>query len=289
MTIDSTVEDKISFGWGGSASALIDSVETEIVTCLKQKHEELQEDTASRSQVIAWESSLRSTKNAVAQLIATNQSYNNIGVIFEYELPRERGRRPDILLLTGEQILVLEFKEHSYPSRAFIDQVAAYARDIKNYHAASHELIVRPLLVLSNAQDLQEQHDDVEIVSANELSSVLENLITVPPKKLVDWSAWAGADYSPLPTIVAAARQLFLNESLPAIRRAQSAGIPETIRKLVEISNNSRTEKEKHLVLITGVPGAGKTLAGLQLVYENFFGDSGSERTAVVLSGNGRS
>src|SRR5205823_5830561 len=70
-------------------------------------------------------------------------------IIFEYELPRERGRRPDVIILAGDTILVLEFKDYATVLQAHIDQVAAYVRDLQHYHAASHHRHLVPILVLT--------------------------------------------------------------------------------------------------------------------------------------------
>ena len=77
--------------------------------------------------------------------------------------------------------------------------------------------------------------------------------------------------------MVSAARRIFEHEPLPQIKKAQSAGIPDTIATLVAAANQARENRELHLALITGVPGSGKTLVGLQFVYENHFGDTAEQ------------
>jgi hypothetical protein len=119
------------------------------------------------------------------------------------------------------------------------------------------------------------------------VQSVISELECRAPNEPVDGESWIGADYSPLPSLVTAARRIFEHEPLPQIKKAQSAGIPDTIAKLVAAATEARDAQELHLALITGVPGSGKTLVGLQFVYENYFGDTGSKRSAVFLSGNG--
>jgi DUF2075 family protein len=109
----------------------------------------------------------------------------------------------------------------------------------------------------------------------------------VPPAEDLDPDSWIQADYAPLPTLVAAARRLFEHEPLPQIKRAQSAGINRTISSLVEISESAEANNELHLALVTGVPGAGKTLVGLQFVYAHHASNSEHNRPAVFLSGNG--
>ncbi|MBN1459518.1 MAG: DUF2075 domain-containing protein [Armatimonadetes bacterium] len=262
-------------------------------------------------QIAAWRGEYEILVVTLREIVASVPRSREWAVIFEFELPRERGRRPDVVILTGSQILVLEFKETATLQRAHVDQVAAYARDLRHYHAASHDKLVDPVLVLAQSpverqwpdgrqgggwgrsaeagrdsgvdQDLSE----VAIVNPRGLRAVIAELERRAPAEPIDAEGWLAADYSPLPSLVSAARQIFNHEPLPQIKRAQSAGIPDTIATLVAAANQARANQELHLALITGVPGSGKTLVGLQFVYENHFGDTGSWRTAVFLSGNG--
>lgn len=209
-------------------------------------------------------------------------------MIFEYELPRERGCRPDVVLLAHTTtVVVLEFKDVASPWQAHIDQTAAYARDLRYYHAASHHRDVLPILVPTAFVDSTREQDEVWIVPPHHLAGVLARLVPSTTELPLDPMVWLAADYAPLPSLVTAARTIFQHEPLPQIRRAQSAGIPETIAELVAIAKTAQAQGECHLALVTGVTGAGKTLVGLQFVYENHFDDQGSGRTAVLFSGNG--
>jgi len=87
--------------------------------------------------------------------------------------------------------------------------------------------------------------------------------------------------------LVAAARRIFEHEPLPQIKRAASAGIPQALASLQRTAREAQRKHERHLALVTGVPGAGKTLVGLQFVYLTRFSEDDSERPAVFLSGNG--
>ncbi len=99
----------------------------------------------------------------------------------------------------------------------------------------------------------------------------------------LDVATFLGGTYSPLPTLVSAAKRLFNHEPLPLIKRAESAGIPALLSSLHDLVDGAKARGERHLVLITGVPGSGKTLAGLQFVHES----RANEAEAVFLSGNG--
>jgi len=191
------------------------------------------------------------------------------------------------VILTGSQVLVLEFKEYGALLAAHVDQVAAYARDLRHYHAASHDKLVDAVLVLTRSLEQRREVGEVTVVNPQGLRAVISALEGRAPDEPIDGESWINADYSPLPSLVSAARRIFEHEPLPQIRKAQSAGIPDTIAEIVAAANQAREAQELHLAMITGVPGSGKTLVGLQFVYENHFGDTGSQRSAVFLSGNG--
>ncbi len=100
-------------------------------------------------QVSAWRHEIAVLRQSLADAAARVLRAQHWEVIFEYELPRERGRRPDVVILTGSQVMVLEFKDAATAQLSHIDQVAAYARDLSEYHAASHDKLIDPVLVLT--------------------------------------------------------------------------------------------------------------------------------------------
>jgi hypothetical protein len=239
------------------------------------------------SQLRAWTESVRVLKRECGELVDARPGVRDWGLVFEYELPRERGRRPDVVLLTGPAAHVIEFKGRQFAEQSDVDQVAAYARDLREYHAASHALDVQAVLALDDAPMAAQNVDNVTILGGKTLAS---HFNTVPDNGGVDQSRieqWVRADYQPLPALVAAARRIFEHEPLPQIRRAASAGIPQALEALQRVARQAQEKGERHLALVTGVPGAGKTLVGLQFVYETRFSDDEGERPAVFLSGNG--
>lgn len=259
----------------------------------------------SGEQVEAWRGEYTVLTAALRDIVASAPRAREWAAIFEYELPRERGRRPDVVILTGSQVIVLEFKESATLLKAHVDQVAAYARDLRHYHVASHDKLVDPVLVLTRSPveshgvvrwqspqigsdpGAESDFEDVAVVNLQGLRGIIAELERRAPGEPVDAEGWLNADYSPLPSLVSAARRIFEHEPLPQIKKAQSAGIPDTIATLVAAANEAREQQEVHLALIAGVPRSGKTLVELQFVYENHFGDTGSRRSAVFLSGNG--
>jgi hypothetical protein len=276
-----------NYGWAGKVDDYLKTDQKTLIDSLFNYHQRSLNEKPSTSQTVAWKNCYRILTQFFGKLSGIDPKINNQGLIFEYELPRERGRRPDVLLLSNQQLIVMEFKDHFNASQAFIDQVSAYARDLKNYHGASHGLEVVPLLILTRANDLPRQKKGILIADSTSLEQILFDIINLAESNGPDLKSWLKADYDPLPSLVSAARQIFQHEPLPYIKRAHSAGIPQTIKTVISIAKEAQQKKEHHLVLITGVPGAGKTLVGLQLVYNNHFKDTGSDRSAVFLSGNG--
>ena len=140
--------DIAPFGWGGSVTDFVSSDVIQLVEALRLDHKTRQNESPSDSQVTAWRTSIQDIKSVLEILIESTSAFGNLGIVFEYELPRERGRRPDVLLINENDVIVLEFKGYSFAESSFVDQVSAYARDIKNYHAASHSMNIIPILVL---------------------------------------------------------------------------------------------------------------------------------------------
>lgn len=300
-------QERTPAGWHGSVADFLVLTEEHFVGTLSAHLRRCMGLGLDGLQLTAWRNEFAVLKSALSAAVARESHAREWHVVFEYELPRERGRRPDVVILTGSQAIVLEFKDADRPQPAHIDQVAAYARDLSEYHAASHDKLVDPVLVLTRSSDEKAGGRDsrgepparldpreqqpspyrVTITGPASLTDVLLALVARSPAEPLDAEVWLTADYEPLPSLVSAARRLFEHEELPHIRRASSAGIPETVAELVRSAAAARADGEHHLALVTGVPGSGKTLVGLQFVYQNHFGDTGSRRTAVFLSGNG--
>jgi len=201
------------------------------------------------------------------------------GVIFAFELPLEGGRRPDVVVLPGGAVLVLEFKGDSIARPAALDQVEAYARDIAEYHQASHGLEVVPVLVLTGG-GAAGHDDEVVVVEPSDLARALLAHARSGPTGIEEWLA---APYAPLPSLVEAARRIFQDEPLPAIKRALSSSVPEAVDLLGELAERASERGERVLAFVAGVPGSGNTLAGLSLVYER----ASKMSSATFLSGNG--
>lgn len=273
-------------GWHGSIDDLTRVSAEEIIRSLIAFYQESAGENPARSQTGAWEDSLSFLREQLELLTEMLPESRQWSLAFEYELPREGGRRPDLVVLARNRIVVLEFKEKHIVEQADIDQVVAYARDLENYHEASHGHRVLPVLVPTRRNGEAEDLPDVTVVPPRHLARFFAELpLTNEPA--LHFPTWLASDYSPLPSLVEAARRIFRDEPLTRIKRAASAGVEKTIDYLLSVAEAAKKAGERHLALVTGVPGAGKTLVGLKFVHEHHFDAPGSGRnSAVFLSGN---
>jgi hypothetical protein len=216
------------------------------------------------------------------------------GTIFlEYVVPRI-GSRLDAVILTGGALIPIEFKVGSDAyHRVDENQLWDYALDLKNFHLGSHDAEIFPLLVATHAPNtptiVSEAHSDrvhrpmrTNAAGLGALLRASRNHATGP---VLDASAWGRAPYRPTPTIIQAAQALYANHSVHAIARNDAGENLSTTSTTVEaIVARARMEQKRAIVFITGVPGAGKTLVGLNLATQR--SDSAQSTHAVYLSGN---
>lgn len=218
------------------------------------------------------------------------------GMLFlEFNIPR-MGRRIDAVILAGPVVFVVEFKvgETEF-ERAAIDQVWDYALDLKNFHEASHSVSILPILVATNRDapasiKLQSDKDQVYRpvqVSHDGLRSAMEIALKTIAGAALDEQRWAHASYHPTPTIIEAARSLYAQHSVEAIARydAGARNLRVTSRRVEELVDEAREKGRKIICFVTGVPGAGKTLVGLNIATRRRERDQPTH--AVFLSGNG--
>ena len=249
---------------------------------------------AGASQLRAWDRSIPWLQRACGAVVDADTAASGWRAILEYELPRDF-RRPDVLILENGVVVVLEIKGDPRATQAGRDQVLAYARDLSHYHAACHGRPVHPVLVTERGDAEARRIDGVHVVGAAGLHDLLLDLAYPGAEPPLAPEEFLSPDaYLPLPTIVQAARELFHHRELRPIKRARAATDP-ALRTITEIAKEAAATQSRHLVLLGGVPGAGKTLVGLQLVHAHWLDDlavaraSGAKPTApaVYLSGNG--
>lgn len=225
-------------------------------------------------------------------------------IIFEYDIPR-LGKRVDVVLLLRGLIFCLEFKVGQKDAlQADVEQVLDYALDLKNFHLLSQNRTIVPILVPTNykssSTDFQASvYDDSIynplITGASGLQKLVENVIEHAGAFEDDKSLgaeWIISPYSPTPTIIEAARTLYENHTVEDITRheADKVSTDTTIAYILNVINESKEKGQKSICFVTGVPGAGKTLVGLDVAVKQSYQDGDmlvEDDGAVYLSGNG--
>jgi len=218
-------------------------------------------------------------------------------IYFEYVIPR-MGKRVDVLLVIGAAIFVVEYKvgEDRF-SRCDIDQVMDYALDLKNFHESSHDRYIAPVLVATQAPtrsvlvSLTPHNDKLfEPILCNRksLGEVIRSVQAfVGEEPSIDASAWAQGRYCPTPTIIEAATALYSGHNVAEISRSDAGGaeLHRTTQAILDLIADARANSYKAVCFVTGVPGAGKTLIGLNVATQLF--DKDKDIYSVFLSGNG--
>jgi hypothetical protein len=221
---------------------------------------------------------------------------NSRGHLFiEFSIPR-MGKRADAVVTRNGIVFVIEFKvgSEAFDQHA-IDQVEDYALDLKNFHLGSHDRPIVPVLIATRAN-----RSVGELVWATDLvaepvpigQESLRHLLSVaPPSKApktpIDPIVWQSSGYRPTPTIIEAAEALYRNHGVDEISRSDAGAknLQATSHRIGEVIDTSKQEGRKSICFITGVPGAGKTLAGLNIAAKR--AERHEEEHAVFLSGNG--
>ena len=223
-------------------------------------------------------------------------------IVFEYDIPR-LGKRIDVVLLIRGMIFCLEFKVGKKEEfQAGIEQVMDYALDLKNFHLFSHDKKIVPILIPTKYKEYTTKfqpsvyNDDIYnpmITGEEHLQELIERVLEHAGAEQSDETLdnWLISPYAPTPTIIEAARTLFENHSVEDITRheADKVSTDRTINYILDVIRQSKEQRKKSICFVTGVPGAGKTLVGLDVAIKQTYkdGDLDKENGAVYLSGNG--
>ena len=250
------------------------------------------EGSVELTQRNAWEEQIRILKE-----VAFPRNFaDDARIYLEYTVPR-LGRRADVVLLIGHVLFVLEFKVgESNISGYALDQVWDYALDFKNFHDASHQIPIIPVLV---ATEISKQdfvlnttgHGDGLLrpisVAPDQILDVIHSGLSYFHGQHIDASAWECGRYLPTPTIVEAARALYAGHHVKDISRSDAGAknLTETALAVDGIVERTRKSNRKAICFVTGVPGAGKTLVGLDIANRHL--EPTSATYSVFLSGNG--
>ncbi len=221
---------------------------------------------------------------------------NDGHLFFEFVVPR-MGRRIDVLLIVRNAILVIEFKVgESHFNRAASDQVWDYALDLKNFHEPSHAATIAPILVATESEPCfstiaTSHHNDGVLLpiktSPCSLRQCVEQVLWLSEGPHINALTWVAGRYKPTPTIVEAASALYGHHSVADLSRSDAGAknLSVTSAAVDRVIQDAQSRKRKAICFITGVPGAGKTLVGLDIATKHM--DAKSELHSVYLSGNG--
>ena len=247
----------------------------------------LHEHDLLQTQTYAWIDQLPVLRSA----LLTIDSYK---IYFEFEIPR-MGRRADVVIALGGAIIVIEFKSNDRFEAHAIDQVEDYALDLKTFHSGSHDLPIIPILIAMRAKKSR----DIQVEMAFDL---VAKPICLKPSDLVDYMGWCqshhgqksidfarweASAYRPTPTIIEAAKTLYARHDVGNIKvyDAGAQNLALTDKVINEVVDRSKSLRQKSIIFVTGVPGAGKTLVGLNIASTR--ADSRADMHAMFLSGNG--
>jgi hypothetical protein len=239
-----------------------------------------------QEQLSAWEEQVRILQRQLAGLSGK--------IFFEFIIPR-MGKRVDVILVLEDFVAVIEFKVGATKFAASaLDQVWDYALDLKNFHQTSHNVLLIPILIATAAEvqplllGTYEHGDRVLspiVAGANQLRELLDRVLTEERYRFNKVSDWDAGTYLPTPTIVEAALALYGGHNVEEILCRGAENLASTVSSVQSIIEDARLKKKKTICFVTGVPGAGKTLVGLDVATQNI--DKNSESYSVYLSGNG--
>lgn len=213
-------------------------------------------------------------------------------IIFEYTIPR-MGKRVDVVVLTHNIVFLLEFKcgDTEYRQSTY-DQVYDYALDLRNFQKESHDKLLVPMMISTRAPRYQniltERDRIIEPIRCNaqNLGIAIEHIANQYEEPSFDYKAWEDSEYLPTPTIVEAAQALYRGHNVHDITRSDAGAENLTITtdEINRIIDHSKAHSRKSICFVTGVPGAGKTLVGLNIAIQRSDAQQGEH--AVFLSGN---
>lgn len=265
--------------YGKSIADFIQEDDLNILGTLAKNHGY---QTLEKSQQNAWERQITILKSQLAELTGY--------IYFEFSIPR-MGKRVDNIVILGDKIFLLEFKigSEQYDKHA-IDQVIDYALDLRNFHEGSHYANLIPILIAEKAPIFENNFQTVQnldhaiLLNAHNLHEFFK---PYDSNSLMDVAAWEQSSYKPTPTIIEAAQALYQNHDVEEITRSDAGAknLSATANCISNIIEQAKQGNKKAICFVTGVPGAGKTLAGLNIANQRL--KVAEDEHAVFLSGNG--
>ncbi|GAB3911258.1 DUF2075 domain-containing protein [Mucilaginibacter boryungensis] len=249
------------------------------------------------TQTLSWNDEIIILKSAFQKIVKYSRSANNWGILLEYPIAR-REKRIDVVIIANDIIIVLEFKvgkiEYLNSDK---DQVLDYCLDLRDFHSESRDKIIVPILLATEGKSVENKFiknldfvQEVIIANSINISEIIVQIVNAwgNLNLTLKYEAWNESDYSPTPTIIEAAQNLYAGKSVVEISRSHAGkkNLTKTSNAVVDAIKTAKATNQKIICFITGVPGAGKTLAGLNIAHDKEFQD-GEQSLATFLSGNG--
>ena len=245
-------------------------------------------DTSAKTtiqQSNAWSQEVKNLKNQL-------KGFTEGKILFEYTIPR-MGKRVDVVLLHKNIVFLLEFKcgDSEYRNTSY-DQVYDYALDLRNFQKESHTKLLVPIMISTDAPNFENCIVEVERIieplrcNATNISKTINQITSQYCEVEFDYSKWEKSEYLPTPTIVEAAQALYRGHNVHDITRSDAGAenLTVTTDEINRIIEYSKQNHKKSICFVTGVPGAGKTLVGLNIAIQR--SDAKEGEHAVFLSGN---
>jgi hypothetical protein len=270
--------------YGAEIARFVDEPVNSIIGEITQHHSQ----EIAHLQTGAWLAEVEILQNSLRSLV---DGY----ILLEVQIPR-MGRRADAVLIYQDILFVLEFKVGAQDYRAQdLRQAHGYAIDLHHFHEGSHDKIIVPILIATDAKSiavsLSSMVDNVYAPILANKSNLHEVLIQctriITSRPAIDLDNWLTSSYKPTPTIIEAAQALYANHDVADIARndAGAQNLQITSQALQNIIHEARLNHRKTICFVTGVPGAGKTLVGLNIATTK--ANIAKDEQAVFLSGNG--
>jgi hypothetical protein len=275
-----------------SIDSFIDSDVRQIVGELATAHARDGYRTQFTTQTRAWADVIPSLQTTLRALVGRKPESRSWSLILEFPLYRLR-KRLDGVLLAKASIVVLEFKVGAAAFSAGDErQVEEYALDLRDFHAGSKGQRLIPILLatMANRADFHLSEPSVRVwpvarTGLPQLDDILER-IPLNHQPAIEVQEWIRSAYRPVPTIIEAATQIFAGNDVRSITMADASNLDQASTCLVEWIRNARTQGKRLLIFLTGVPGSGKTLAGLKAVHDAISTGADQAGDIVYLSGN---
>ncbi len=247
-------------------------------------------------QIQAWAEIVPKLQGIFGRLIQIRPAACKWTVLFEYPLYRLR-RRIDVVILAGNLIVVIECKSGAVATTS-VDrrQVEEYALDLRDFHAQSHDRSILPVLWKTEDSTNYGAERSSRIIGRNCVEEVLQldstglqrflAEIPLPHSDCIDAQEWDRSAYQPVPSVIVAATAIFAGHGVQSITNNDADNLLIASARILNLIKEARAQKQRYLIILTGVPGSGKTLAGLHVVHTAAETDGDHCGDVVYLSGN---